>query len=292
MKYDFYQVDVFANKVFGGNPLAVFPDVVGMDSALMLKIAREMNLSETTFIFPSSVDGVDFDVRIFTPGKEIPFGGHPVIGSAHVLQIAGKIRNGAKSISLGTKIGPVTVDLDGDFFSMQQALPVFDKCDFSIDKLSRALTLDSAAIDSRWPPQIVSTGFPAIFVPLKSPDVLGQIKLNLAHLEEILAKIDMIYVFAVGKVDQTAEVHVRSFAPFIGIPEDPATGSAGGALGAYLVRHRIIPTEYFNNIQIKQGFEMGRPSSIKVGIKESNGQIKSIQVGGTSLMVIQGSMTI
>ena len=292
MNYDFFQVDVFANKVFGGNPLAVFPDAIGMDDALMLKIAREMNLSETTFIFPSTTEGVDFDVRIFTPGKEIPFGGHPVIGTTHALQLAGKVRNGAQSICLGTKIGPVSVDMDGDNYSMRQNLPVFDECKFSSAKLAHALTLDSSEIDSRWPPEIVSTGFPAIFLPVKSQDCLGQIKLNLAYLEDILTEVDMIYAFALGEIDQAAEVHARSFAPFIGITEDPATGSAGGALGAYLVRHKIIPTEYFNNIQINQGFQMGRPSCIKVSIKESSGHINSIQVGGTSLLVIQGSMTI
>ena len=288
MKYDFCQVNVFANAVFGGNPLAVFPDASGMDATLMLKIAREMNLSETTFVFPSSVQGVDFDIRIFTPGKEIPFGGHPVIGTAHVLQIAGK--TGRDSICLGTKIGPITVKLDGGIFMMRQALPVFAQCDFSRAQLAKALTLDPEEIDSRWPPQIVSTGFPAIFLPLKSPETLGRIKLNLARLENILKKVDMIYAFALGKLGETAEIHVRSFAPFIGIHEDPATGSAGGALGAYLVRHGFIPTEYFSKIHIKQGFEMGRPSTIKVKIQEADGQIKSVQVGGNSLLVIQGSI--
>ena len=292
MKYEFRQVDVFANEPFGGNPLAVFPDAQGMDDCLMQKIAREMNLSETTFVFPSSMPGTDFDIRIFTPGKEIPFGGHPVIGTAHALQIAGKIKRDSRSICLGTKVGAIAVNLDGGYYSMSQTLPVFETCEISIDLFAKALSLDAEAIDRRWAPQIVSTGFPAIFLPLKSPDVLGQIKINLSYLENILNKVDMIYVFSLGAIADDAVIHVRSFAPFIGIPEDPATGSAGGALGAYLVRQRIIPDEFFKKIHIKQGFEMGRPSSIKVEIEEYEGQIKSVQVGGTSLLVMQGSMII
>ena len=292
MKYAFCQVAVFANEIFGGNPLAVFPDALGLDHDSMLKIAREMNLSETTFVFPASDQGVDFDIRIFTPGKEIPFGGHPVIGTAHVLKLTGKVDKDSQSICLGTKTGPITVAMDADFFSMKQSLPVFDNCEFSPGQLAKALSLNPAEIDPRWPPQIVSTGFPAIFLPLKSPDILAKIKLNLHYLEDILREIDMIYAFALGKIGESAEAHVRSFAPFIGIQEDPATGSAGGALGAYLARHRIIPKEYFGKIHIKQGYEMGRPSSIKVNVSASDGQIKSVQVGGTSILVIEGSMTI
>lgn len=292
MKYQFFQVDVFASEIFGGNPLAVFPDAVGMDDALMLNTAREMNLSETTFVFPSRGAEIDFDVRIFTPAKEIPFGGHPVIGTAHVLQLTGKIANNSKSMCLGTKIGPIDVSITGDFFSMRQTLPTFEPCDFSIAQLAEALSLDADQVDSRWPPEIVSTGFPAIFLPLKSIEALRQIKLNLSHLEIILNKTDMIYAFSLGEMGEFAEIHARSFAPFLGIPEDPATGSAGGALGAYLVRQRIIPADYFAKINIKQGVEMGRPSSIKVQIEESEGRIRSVQAGGTSLLVIEGSLII
>lgn len=292
MKYQFLQVDVFADAVFGGNPLAVFPDAVGMDDALMLKTAREMNLSETAFVFPSRQAEIDFDVRIFTPRKEIPFGGHPIIGAAHVLQLTGKISDNCKSVCLGTKIGPIDVSITGDFFSMRQTPPIFEPCEYSIAQLTKALSLDADQVDSRWPPEIVSTGFPAIFLPLKSIDALRQIKLNLSHLEIILNKTDMIYAFSLGKLGEFAEIHARSFAPFVGIPEDPATGSAGGALGAYLVKRMIIPADYFAKINIKQGVEMGRPSSIKVRIEESEGHIRSVQAGGTSLLVIEGSLII
>lgn len=292
MNYKFFQVDVFADEIFGGNPLAVFPDAAEMDDALMLKTAREMNLSETAFVFPSRSAEIDFDVRIFTPGKEIPFGGHPIIGTAHVLQLTGKLAGNSKSMCLGTKIGPIDVSITGDFFSMRQTPPTFAACDFSIAQLAEALSLDAGQVDSRWPPEIVSTGFPAIFLPLKSIEALRQITPNLPRLEKILKKTDMLYAFSMGKLGEFAEIHARSFAPFAGIPEDPATGSAGGALGAYLVKRRIIPADYFAKINIKQGIEMGRPSSIKVQIEESEGRIRSVQVGGTSLLIIEGSLLI
>jgi trans-2,3-dihydro-3-hydroxyanthranilate isomerase len=292
MNYEFYQVDVFTNKVFGGNPLAVFPKADGMDEFLMQKIAREMNLSETTFVFPPISKDHEFDIRIYTPEKEIPFGGHPMIGTAHVLQLAGKIDKICDNIRLGTKIGSIEISLVNGVYMMKQPLPSFKPCKYSIKQLSDALSLNVTDIDERWVPQIVSTGFPAIFLPLKSQELLAKIKLNLSLLENILSETNMIYAFALGKIDSFAAIHSRSFAPFVGIYEDPATGSAGGALGAYLVKNKAISKDYFTKINIKQGYEMGRPSNILVTVGESEGEISSINVGGNSKMVIKGQLAI
>ena len=125
MEYKFYQVDVFTRDPFGGNPLAVFPDAAGLSDSSMLQIAREMNLSETTFVFPAEWSGVDFEVRIFTPGKEIPFGGHPIIGTANVLQLAGKRGRDPHLMRLGTKIGPIDVTAENEYLFMKQLLPSF-----------------------------------------------------------------------------------------------------------------------------------------------------------------------
>ena len=290
MNYEFYQVDVFADEVFGGNPLAVFPEADGMNDTLMLKIAREMNLSETTFIFPPTSQDHDFIVRIYTPQKEIPFGGHPMIGTAHVLHLAGKVNQNTTKIHLETKVGTIPISLTNGLYSMKQPLPSFKPCEFSINKLSKALSLKIMDIDDRWAPEIVSTGFPAIFLPVKKRESLAKINLNLALLEDILGKIDMIYAFSLGQIDGSATVHSRSFAPFVGIYEDPATGSAGGALGAYLAKNTVIPNKYFDKIKIKQGYEMGRPSKLKVKVVESGGEITSVEVEGNSIMVIKGQL--
>jgi len=292
MNYEFYQVDVFAEEAFGGNPLAVFPDANGMDEFLMLKIAREMNLSETTFVFPATSQDHDFKVRIFTPEKEIPFGGHPMLGTAHALKLAGFIDKNCKKSRLGTKVGPIEITLMNGHYSMQQPLPSFNNCEFSIELLTKALSLDITAIESKWKPQVVSTGFPAIFLPIKTREILSEIKLNLTLLEEVLSKINMIYTFSLGEMKSSVNIHARSFAPFLGIYEDPATGSAGGALGAYLAKNKVVTKEYFNKINIKQGYEMGRPSRLEVKIGESEGKVNSVEVGGNSILVIKGELKI
>lgn len=292
MEYKFYQVDVFTRDPFGGNPLAVFPDAAGLSDSSMLQIAREMNLSETTFVFPAEWSGVDFEVRIFTPGKEIPFGGHPIIGTANVLQLAGKRGRDPHLMRLGTKIGPIDVTAENEYLFMKQLLPSFEDCDVDAKMVAQAFSLSSEEIDSRWPIQIVSTGLPAILVPLKNCEALAKIKPSLPDLEKILTDTDLIYLFALENPDIEATVYSRAFAPFIGIPEDPATGSVAGALGSYLVKHRVIADEYAENILIRQGIEMGRPSSLLVRIGAYEGNIGSVQVGGTARLIIEGVLKI
>jgi len=292
MEYKFYQVDVFTRDPFGGNPLAVFPDAAGLSDSSMLQIAREMNLSETTFVFPAEWSGVDFEVRIFTPGKEIPFGGHPIIGTANVLQLAGKRGRDPHLMRLGTKIGPIEVTAENEYLYMKQLLPSFEDCDVDANMVAQAFSLSPDEIESRWPIQIVSTGLPAILVPLKNCEALAKIKPSLPDLEKILTDTDLIYLFALENPDIEATVYSRAFAPFIGIPEDPATGSVAGALGSYLVKHRVIADEYAENILIRQGIEMGRPSSLLVRIGAYEGNIGSVQVGGTARLIIEGVLKI
>lgn len=290
MDYKFYQVDVFTRDPFGGNPLAVFPEAEGLGSANMLQIAREMNLSETTFVFPADWPGVDFEVRIFTPEKEIPFGGHPILGTAYVLRMLGKAGRDPLLMKLGTKVGPIDVTIEDEFLYMTQKLPVFENTNMQADLIARGLSLNPDQIDSRWPIQIVSTGFPALLVPLKDHSALGSIRPNLSVLEEVLADTDLIYPFSIEDPDKEPTVHARAFAPFVGIPEDPGTGSVAGAMGSYLVNHRIISDEFAERILIRQGIEMGRPSNILVRIGAYEGNIGSVQVGGTSRLAIEGTL--
>ena len=162
----------------------------------------------------------------------------------------------------------------------------------AVDQVAEALSIDPDDIDSRFPLQIVSTGFPALYVPLKNLKAVQSVELNLAVLRKILGSVDMIYVFTAETQDSRSTVHSRAFAPFIGIPEDPATGSAGGALGAYLVYHKVVENLDPSAIVIEQGFEMNRPSIIQVGVGKTGEEIRSIQVGGQAITVLEGNLRI
>ncbi len=285
----FYQVDVFTDRVFGGNPLAVFPEPKGLNEAVHLQIAREMNLSETTFIYPPENPEADCKIRIFTPGKEVPFAGHPTIGSAHILWETGKIAPEKDTVTLEMGAGLIRVSKRGDSLFMEQPLPVFGATFGARDKVAEALSIAPGEIDPRFPIQIVSTGFQALYVPLTNLGAVEGVELNLPVLREVLGDLDMIYIFTVETQETSSTVHSRAFAPFIGIPEDPATGSAAGALGAYLVHHGVIKGLDPAKIVIEQGFEINRPSYIQVGVESAGGDFSSIQVGGKSITVFEGT---
>lgn len=296
MLYKFYQADVFTDRNFGGNPLAVFVDASGLDAGSMQSIAREMNHSETTFVFPSTVRGADFDVRIFTPGKEIPFAGHPTLGTAFVLLETGRIPKDRNQVRLNFNSGviPVTVDAPTGEYFMHQPLPQFISQFNSPSALAESLGLPENKIDSRFPPQVVSAGFPALYVPIRSLESMQSISLNYAKLKEILnsLNVDMLYAFTLETQHPGSTVHVRSFAPFIGIPEDPATGSAAGGLGAYLAKYEVLDPGNLKDIVIEQGYEMKRPSALKVVIEQKAGEITQVRVGGKSKMVIEGQLNL
>lgn len=287
MKLAFYQVDVFTDRPLTGNPLAVFVSAEGLTDQQMLAIAREMNLSETTFVFPTP--DADCRVRIFTPAKEIPFAGHPIIGTAHVLYETGRIPAENEAYRFQLKIGMINVVRSGARFSMQQPLAGIGAPRSDRAAIASALGLDEARIHPEWPIQVVSTGFPALLVPLKDLDSAREIKLNLARLRDVLDGCDMIYPFCLPESPDHATVHVRGFAPFIGIPEDPATGSVAGAMGAYLAHHGLLGGKALAaGFDIEQGLEMQRPSRIHVSVQMEKGRIARIQVGGVAKTVAEG----
>ena len=295
MKYTFYQVDVFTSSPLGGNPLAVFPEAEGLDGATMQKIAREMNLSETTFVLPHGNLPVDYTVRIFTPEKELPFAGHPTLGTAHILREIGKVSGGDHPVKLAMEAGIITVDL-GDkenLLYMAQPLPEFQPPLDYAEKIAELIDLPASAIDSNYYPiQIVSTGLPVLFVPIISLEALRQIDLDTTRAKQVLASLgtDMIYTFTLQTVHSSATVHSRAFAPALGIIEDPATGSAAGALGAYLCKNNLVSKQERKNIFIEQGYEIGRPASLYVDIESEGDDIKSVRVGGRSVTVIKGEL--
>ena len=293
MNYSFYQIDVFTNTPFSGNPLAVFFDVEDLSSLTMQAIAQEMNLSETIFVLPPGDMPADFSVKIFTPEKEIPFAGHPTIGTAHILRETGRVISGDHSIKLSMKAGIITVTqgLIDNLLFMDQPLPEYLPVLDCAEKIGNVLSIPTSSIKlSRYPIQIVSTGLPVILVPINSIKSLEKIVINVSELDNFLHSlgVEMLYAFTDETLNPSATIHARMFAPPLGILEDPATGSAAGAMGAYIFKHKIVPENNLKNIIIEQGYKMGRPSSIHVEIYHEYNEIKKIRVGGESVTVIEG----
>jgi trans-2,3-dihydro-3-hydroxyanthranilate isomerase len=310
--YAFYQLDVFTNQPFGGNPLAVFPDATGLTDETMQRIAREMNLSETTFVFPPERAGVDFKVRIFTPGRELPFAGHPVIGTHWLLAHLGKVKLQAPtarvSFSLGVGVRAATVHVQGGKVAkvvMDHQKPSFyaTATTDQVAELARSLGLAPEAIlDTRLPVQAISTGIRQLYVPVRSLREVQALKVNnqdVAGMSRVLKDIDPVescnnlaMVFCTETVQPDSNVHARAFAPVDGIAEDPATGSANGGLGAYLIQHRVIPAAPgTTRIVSEQGIEMGRASSIEIEIDGGPGDIEMVRIGGNAVLVIEGSLS-
>jgi len=283
----FYQVDVFSNELFGGNPLAVFLRGEDFKETQLQQVAREMNLSETTFIFSPSIPEANFDIRIFTPEKEIPFAGHPTLGTAYVLRHAGLIPSTQKNQILNLKAGliPVNLEENGRIFMTQPPAKILQTIQ-DVERVAYSLGLHVNNIQSDLPIQSASTGFPALIVPINSLRAIQRINLNLPLLKELLDEVgvEMIYPFTREIVNSGNSIHARGFAPFIGIPEDPATGSVAGALGYYLNDQNSEENEFL----IEQGFEMKRPGKICVKIKNTKGNKNIICVGGEIKLVLKG----
>jgi len=302
--YKFYQLDVFTSTPLAGNPLAVFPDGTGLSDATMQALAREMNLSETTFVLPSSK--ATKRIRIFTPRAELPLAGHPVIGTWWLLaekKLVTLPSNGPAEVTQETGAGVLPVDLelkDGrpTRVVMTQTLPEFGETVTEVAKLGKALGGDGRTVRKTPAPQVVNTAVPQLMVPVKSLDALRNLPSGgtgtalAALLRKYGTDCAMCYTLETEDPDTTA--HCRMFAPGIGVTEDPATGSASGALGCYLVWHNVVrPHSGVANIIVEQGLEIGRPSRIHVEITVGNGgEITAVRVGGTAVTVIEGEVRI
>lgn len=297
----FYQADVFTSQPFGGNPVAVFPDASGLLDEQLQKIAREMNLSETVFVFPPRDPAAVVRLRIFTPTQEIPFAGHPVIGAMHVLAQIGTLvlAEAITHIVYECNIGIFPAELhacDGQVIRiiMTQPQPQF------LEKVEDTETLYMVAgalgisnqimTEAKWPVQGVSTGLPVLIVPVRTLTEIRSIIPNDKAIVDLCSRFGTngIMVFTTVTVEPYANVHARMFAPVIGISEDPATGSAGGALGAYLVENGVVEISPKTDIIIEQGYEIYRPSSILVQIELDDEIIQSIKVVGQCVIVAEG----
>ena len=288
---NYFIVDVFAESKYAGNQLAVFTNIGNLDSQGMQTIAKEINYSETTFITsPQSKNG-GYEVRIFTPNQEIPFAGHPTLGTAYILQQA-IIQQPVEKITLNLGVGqiPVTInyaDSLPEWLWMQQNTPIFYS-ELPGEAIAEVLEIDQNEIDSRFPIQEVSTGLPFIIVPLKNISALKAISINKDKYFQLIANTQAKCILAFCPETHHPEnhLHVRVFCDYVGVPEDPATGSANGCLAGYLVEH-----DYFGknqiDIRVEQGYEIGRPSLLLLQ-GEKNDQGIDVHVGGKVILVAKG----
>jgi trans-2,3-dihydro-3-hydroxyanthranilate isomerase len=292
----YYLVDVFTDEVFGGNQLAVFPNGQEVPEHLMQQIAKELNLSETTFVLPPVNQQNDIKLRIFTPGQELPMAGHPTIGTAYVLLQQKLLSSeGRNQLIFEEGVGdiPVAFEQNGQELgqiTMTQPLPKFGQTVTDVQLLADLLMLSPEDILPEPAAQVVSCGVPYLYVPLKNLAAVQKARLRNEVLETQLNHIgsQSVFLFSTETEDPANTVHGRMFAPAFGIPEDPATGSACGPLGCYLVHHKLVPTQPVANIVCEQGFEMGRPSLLYLTIGQENNTITQVKVGGKSVMVGEG----
>jgi len=296
----FVQVDVFTERVFGGNPLAVVFEAAGLSDLEMQAIAREMNCSETTFLLPPTRPDCAARVRIFTPAREIPFAGHPTIGTAWVLATEQLLPPNTRRFNLEEGIGPVEVTLEGEparpsFLWMRHGEARFGPELSNRAGFAGALGLAESDLLAGAPICTGSTGNPFLYIPLRDREVVDRARLDVPALLAVQGEGPNVgvFVFAPDPHPGAGRVYSRMFAPHTsGIPEDPATGSASGPLGAYLVERGLVTPADTVNIVSEQGTRMGRPSFIRIRVGMSAGRVSEILVGGSVVPVIEGRIRV
>lgn len=298
--YRFVQVDVFTDRVFGGNPLAVFFDAADLDGATMQAIAREMNLSESVFLLPPTRPDYAARLRMFTPAREVPFAGHPTIGTAWVLAAHGLLPDGAREAILEEGIGPVPIRLEGDprrpsFVWLTDRPAVFGAPFDDRAGFARALNLAESDLLLDMPIVIGSTGNPKLYIPLRDRATVDRAALDVPALLPLFGDgaRQPVFVFAPDPDPAARRVYGRMFAPHAsGVPEDPATGSAAGALAVYLLRHGLVHDAPQLTIVCEQGTKMGRQSFLHIHLAPGDGDTRAIAVGGGTVPVLEGTLTL
>lgn len=291
--YRYVHLDVFTNKVLTGNQLAVFLDPAGLDTSTMQDMAREMNFSESTFVFPAEDPKTDVRMRIFGPNNELQFAGHPVIGSTFALAHEGRIKAGQQRFVFGLGVGPTPVDLEWkagklSFAWMTQLLPTFGKTISDLGPLAAALGIDASAITNA--PQEVGCGSTFLIVPVATRQAVDSAALDRRAMEAVFKQAGMdrrgVFIFSTerGSDDATAYSRMLSF----GVTEDPATGSATGPLGSYLAHHKLVSDAQAEQMISIQGVKMKRPSRLFMNISAKAGEITRVRVGGESVVVGTG----
>jgi trans-2,3-dihydro-3-hydroxyanthranilate isomerase len=299
--YRYLHFDVFTGRRFGGNQLAVFLDGRGLSATDMQTIAKEMNFSESTFVLPADAAGVDVKVRIFTPREELPMAGHPTIGTAFALAACGVLRPPQPRVVFGLGIGPTPVDLSWDqeemaFAWMTQLTPTFGAPLGETGVAASALKLPPEAVTATGlPVQVVSCGVPYVIIPLASRAAVDAAIVDTEACERLVRMAGAgplaLYLFTSESTgSDPATVYTRMFGAAVGIHEDPATGSAAGPLGCYLVAHAVIDPSNAATIRNLQGVRMGRPSVMHVAIASDGGTITRVRVGGEAVLAGEGTL--
>ena len=291
MSLPFHMVDVFAEAKLQGNQLAVVRDERGVPSEQMQRIAKEINFSETTFITAVDPEKLVFKVRIFTPESELPFAGHPTLGTAYVIQQT-ILRRQVEKLTLDLKAGMIPVSFtyrggEPDILWMRQLNPVFGAIHES-GPVAEFLGLKAGDIDSEYPVQEVSTGVPFFMIPLRSRDAVKRVRLNVEKLRAYTADTEAKWplVFCREPEDGRNHLKVRMITTFT---EDPATGSANGCLAGYLVKHRYFGKPVID-VRVEQGAEVGRPSLIYLRAEEKGPEKIEVNVGGRCATVARGEL--
>jgi trans-2,3-dihydro-3-hydroxyanthranilate isomerase len=298
----FFTADVFTDRMFGGNQLAVFPEADELETRVLQAIARELNLSETVFVFPPANPAHTRRLRIFTPAAELPFAGHPTIGTAFVLASIGEVPLEASGASIVFEegVGPVPVSIraqDGrpGYCELTAAqLPEEGPAPPPPEEIASALSLrpeDLLADPS--PPRALSCGVPYLFVPVRDEQTLGRARINPGGWERSLSGwwTSSLFPFALTSGRNGVDLRARMFAPAFGVPEDPATGSACAALAGFLAPAAPPGSGTLRWI-VEQGVEMGRPSRLQVSCDRERGRISAVRVGGSSVLVSEGRLAL
>lgn len=298
----YYHVDVFTDRLFGGNQLAVFTDGRGLSTETMQHIAREMNFSETTFVLPPQDAQNHFWVRIFTPTTELPTAGHPTVGTAFVLHKAGMVAlaQAEQTVRFEEAVGIIPVT----YYQREQATPLsfmsqplskFGSIFENRMVLAEMLSIGTDGLHPTYPAQMVSSGVPFLFVVVNDLATLGKVKLRLDLWERYLKEWEAPQVFVFtpdGTVNEMSAVRSRMFSPAFGIAEDPATGIASGPLACYLLKYGLVPAGAQVAILNQQGFEMGRPSFIYIRVEMQGSEVSRLLVGGETVYVGEGTLHI
>jgi trans-2,3-dihydro-3-hydroxyanthranilate isomerase len=298
----YHLVDVFTDRAFGGNPLAVITNGRGVETETMQAIAKEFNLSETTFVLPPDDPRHDWRVRIFTPGSELPMAGHPTVGTAFVLAREHLIPRGAResNIIFEEGVGPVPVRVEFEngepsFAEMSQPLPKFGPRLTDASAVAKMLSLNTEDIDDTLPLEVVSCGVPFLYVPLRTLDAARRARPRAELIEQAAERAGIspqVFIFTREVESASSTVHSRMFAPGFGITEDPATGAASGPLGSDLVRYGLVPGDPLAEIVSEQGIEMGRPSYVRIRIERRGDEITAVRVGGQCHFMGEGFIEI
>ncbi|MDY6765229.1 MAG: PhzF family phenazine biosynthesis protein [Halobacteria archaeon] len=282
-------VDVFAQRKYAGNQLAVVHDADKLTDNEMQQIAQEMNYSETTFIEGREKKKGGYDVRIFTPEAEIPFAGHPTLGTAYVIRRA---YDEGDKITLNLGVGQIPVEIEErsgrNVLWMEQKSPTFGS-EHDAEDLANVLGLNTSDINTEYPIQEVSTGLPTIVVPLRSLDAVKRAEVNRKEYYDLVEKTEakLILVFCDETYDEKNDLNVRVFADYYGVPEDPATGSSNGCLAGYLSEYGFLGGHEVD-VRVEQGLEINRPSLLY--LRARKGDEVEVNVGGSVIPVAEGNL--